>query len=67
MDRLHDTGGIFVQRQSTVYSKLLHEGEFVKGKTQRRLGKAFWPQQNIHKAERIIFLVGYASRCQKFC
>jgi hypothetical protein len=33
VDRLHDLGGIVVQRQSTVYSELLHEGEFIKQET----------------------------------
>jgi hypothetical protein len=31
VDRVRDPGRIVVQRQSTVYSKLLHEGELVKG------------------------------------
>jgi hypothetical protein len=34
---------IVVQRQSTVYSELLHEGELVEGKAQWRIGRTFWP------------------------
>jgi hypothetical protein len=67
MDRLHDPGGIVLQRQSIVHSKLLHEGEFAKGKTQRRLSRTFWPRQDIPEAERIIFLARHVSRCQEVC
>jgi hypothetical protein len=42
MDRIHDLGRIVVQRQSTVYSEMLHEGESVKGETQWRIGRALW-------------------------
>jgi hypothetical protein len=41
MDRIHDLGRIVVQRQSTVYSKMLHEGESVEGETQWWIGRTF--------------------------
>jgi hypothetical protein len=42
MDRICDPGWIAVQRQSTVYSKLLHEGELVKGEAQWWISRTFW-------------------------
>jgi hypothetical protein len=43
LDRLYDPGGIVVQRQSTVYSKLLHEGELVEREAQWWISRTFWP------------------------
>jgi hypothetical protein len=57
VDRVRDPGRIVVQGKSIVYSKLLHEGECVKGETQGRLGRAFWSQQDICKDERVILLM----------
>jgi hypothetical protein len=34
-----------------VYSEMLHEGEFAKGETQWRIGKAFWSRQDVRKAK----------------
>jgi hypothetical protein len=67
MDRLHDLKWTVVQRQSAVHSELLHEGESVKRKTQRRLGRAFWPRQDIFKAKRSILLARNAIRSQEVC
>jgi hypothetical protein len=33
MDRINDPGWIVIQGQSIMYSKMLHEGEFVEGET----------------------------------
>jgi hypothetical protein len=41
VDRIHDPRRIVVQRQSTVYSEMLHEGESVEGETQWWIGRTF--------------------------
>jgi hypothetical protein len=38
MDRVHDLGWTIVQAKSTMYSEMLHEGESVEGKSQRKVG-----------------------------
>ena len=43
MDGLHDIGRIVVQRKSTMYFEMLHEGELVKGETQWWISRTFWP------------------------
>jgi hypothetical protein len=42
VDRVRDLGWIVVQRKSTVYSELLHEGELVEREAQRRIGRTLW-------------------------
>jgi hypothetical protein len=68
VDRVCDLGWVVVQRQSTMHSRFLHEGESVERKTQRRLGREFWPRQDICKAKRSILLsrdvVGSQEVCQ---
>jgi hypothetical protein len=39
MNRIYDLGWIIVQGQSTLYSKMIHEGEYVERKTQWRIGR----------------------------
>ena len=43
LGRLCNPGGIAVQRQSTMYSELLHEGEPIEGKAQWWISRALWP------------------------
>jgi hypothetical protein len=39
---VYNLGRIIVQRKSTMYSEMLHEGEFAEGETQWRIGRALW-------------------------
>ena len=42
MDQIYDPRWIVIQGKSAMYSKILHEGEFVERKTQWRIGRTLW-------------------------
>jgi hypothetical protein len=42
MDGVYDLGWVIILGQSTMDSKMLHEGEPVEGKTQWRIGRTLW-------------------------
>jgi hypothetical protein len=58
LDRLHDPGGIVVQRQSTVHSELLHEGESVEREAQWWLAGHFGHDKTFAKLSESYFWLG---------
>jgi hypothetical protein len=67
MNMVHDLGWTIVQRKSTMYFKMLHEGESAEGKEQWRIGRTLQSWKNILKVEWLILLARDEDRCEEIC
>jgi hypothetical protein len=58
--------GLLFKRQSTMYSEMLHEGEFAEGETQWRIGRTLGHDKTFAKLNESYFWPGMRSEVKRF-